>query len=395
MRVVPSVRGFGHLDRALDGCGSSLRARWLMSAGHGDSPRKGMPAEAFAQGQRSAPTRRTRDLSSAHMPASAPGASAPNAPGSLGHEPGDARGDATGQAASQGLLAGFLAFMIWGVLPIYWRGLGAVPALELVMHRAVWGAVFFVLALSLRRAWPLVHALRTRRRQLAALALTASLLGLNFFTFVYGVESGRVVEVSLGYFLNPVLNVLLGVVVLRERLTRAGSCALALAAGGVVVMASSGPSWPWISLVLAGAFASYGLVRKQLAISAWVGNAVEMLLLAIPCAGGLLWLHATSSGHWGPADLQLRLLLTTTGIVTAVPLLLFTVAARRLRLSTLGFMQYLAPSIQLAIAVWVFGEEFSVAHMVAFAMIWCALAVFAGERSREHRRQRGAAASKR
>lgn len=286
---------------------------------------------------------------------------------------------------ARGLLAGLAAFISWGVFPIFWRRLEFAGAFELVMHRAVWSFVVFAAAWLVLGGGRSDLAQVLRPRALGSLAVTATLIAINFLTFIYGVETDRVVEVSLGYFLNPILNILLGAWVLRERLSRSAWLATGLAGLGVAILASGGPALPWISLVLAGAFGCYGLVRKRSSLPPLAGNMVEMAMLSVPAGIGLWVLEAQGAGAWGRGSLSDMAWLMASGLVTSGPLFCFIFAARRLRLSTVGFLQYLAPSIQLVIAVWLFGEDFTLVHLVAFGAIWSALVWFAVIRTRELR----------
>jgi chloramphenicol-sensitive protein RarD len=292
-----------------------------------------------------------------------------------------------------GLIMGLIAYAFWGVLPLYFKALASVAPTEIVAHRIIWSLALLAALVSLKGRWPAIAAAVSRPRTAATLAGTASLIAINWLVYVYAVVSGHVLEASLGYFLNPLVNVLFGTVLLRERLTRLQGAAVLLAAAGVALLAAHATGAIWISLALALSFSSYGFLRKVVAVEALEGLTVESLVLAPPALAWILWLQ-----HQGTsAFLQTRptdLLLVLGGAVTAVPLLLFTAASKRMAYSTLGFLQYVAPSLQFLLAVFAFGEPLTRAHAACFAAIWTALALFVGESLRVGRaaaRQRTAA----
>jgi len=283
-----------------------------------------------------------------------------------------------------GLLLGLGAYLLWGVLPLYFKLIGHVPASEIVAHRVVWSLLFLMgLALLWRRVGRVLAAARSPK-VLAVLALTALLIGANWLIWVWAVVNGHVLEGSLGYYLNPLVNVLLGVVLLRERLSRAQGFAVALAAAGVAVLALGAGSALWISLSLAASFALYGFLRKVAPVEAIEGLLVETALLTPIALGWILWLQSQGRSGFG-VDLGTDLLLTLAGAATAIPLLLFTAAAKRLPYSTLGFLQYIAPSLQFLCAVLLFGERLTTAHIICFAAIWTALVIFATDGLRRGR----------
>lgn len=271
---------------------------------------------------------------------------------------------------------GIAAYAAWGVIPIFWKYLSHVPVTELIGHRVIWAFVTFAALLWLRgRAGEITPALR-HRRTLAAIALSGALLAANWLTFVHAVSTDRVLHVSLGYFINPLVSVLLGMVVLGERLRTAQWLALALAAAGVLQFAVQADGLPWISLVLAGTFGFYGLVRKTVQVDALPGSTIETCLLLPAALGYLALLHAQGQGHMFRGDAATHLLLLATGLITALPLLWFTNAARRLPLAAVGFLQYLAPSLQFVLAVALFDEVFTPVHLRGFLCIWAGLALF-------------------
>ena len=274
------------------------------------------------------------------------------------------------------MLLAVAAYGLWGFAPIYWKLLRALPAAELLAHRVLSSlAVGLLLALVTRRWRELAITLRSRRRLLPIVA-SSLLIGLNWLVFIQAVNTGHVLATSLGYFLNPLVNVLLGVAFLGERLTRGQLVAVGLGAAGVLYWAIELGEAPWIALTLAASFGLYGLVRKLAAVGPLEGFTLEVLLLA-PAAGWYLAHLAAQSALAAPQqDAGLHAVLAGAGVITAAPLLCFTAAARRLPLSTLGFFQYLAPSLSFVIAVGLYHEPFGRGQAIAFACVWLALALF-------------------
>ncbi len=291
-----------------------------------------------------------------------------------------------------GLMLGVAAYLLWGVMPLYFKALAHVGPVEIVAHRIVWSLVFLAVLIVLWRRWPATRAALANPRALGLLALTAALIAANWLIYVYAVVSGHVLESSLGYYLNPLVNVLLGVLLLKERLGRLQVAATLLAGAGVLVLAAGAGAGLWISLALAGTFAGYGFLRKIAPVDALEGLSIETVILAPVALGWLLWLEGTGAGGFLASGPTTALLLALGGAVTAVPLLLFTAAARRLPYSTLGFLQYLAPSLQFLLAVLAFGEPLTRAHAICFGAIWTALALFTFDGLRAARRARLAAA---
>jgi len=279
-------------------------------------------------------------------------------------------------SSRRGLVEGVLAYLLWGIVPLYWKLLASVSAVEVLAHRAAWGLGAFVLLIVISRRGPELRAAARDRRTLGVMAISGALLAVNWGTFVGAVATGHLLDASLGYFINPLVSVALGTIVLRERLRRLQWIAIALATAGVVLVAVQAGHAPWISLVLAGTFALYGLVRKTARVDALVGSTIETALMT-PIA--IAYLVHEGGGALARGDGTLSLLLLATGPVTAIPLLLFTSAARNLPLSTVGFLQYLAPTGQFLIAVLAFGEPFAAARLVAFGLIWIALAAFTAD----------------
>jgi chloramphenicol-sensitive protein RarD len=268
------------------------------------------------------------------------------------------------------------AFTWWGLAPVYWRAVEAVPGVEMIAHRVVWALpLLLLLAARRRRVREVVLAIRDRAHR-NLLLVSGSLLAVNWLVFIEAVRHGRVLEASLGYFVNPLVNVLLGMMFLGERLTRAQWLAVALAATGVAWLTVSVGSVPWLALALAGTFGVYGLLRKRAGVDSLVGLSVETLLLAPAAIAWIVVLLAVGRSAVPALDGPALALVAAVGAITAVPLLWFADAARRLRYATLGFFQYLAPTGQLLVAVFLFGEPFSRAHAVAFGFIWVAVGVY-------------------
>jgi chloramphenicol-sensitive protein RarD len=264
---------------------------------------------------------------------------------------------------------------MWGLFPLYWKMLSGVPALEVVAHRTAWGLVAAAALVTLRSRWAEARAVLSRPRTLATLAASAALIAVNWLLYIWAVVHDHVTEASLGYYVNPLVNVLLGVVVLRESLTRAQWVAVVLAAVGVSVLTLGRGRFPWIALALAVTFGLYGLVRKTVAADALTGLLWETAILAPLAVSLLLVLASRGTGVFGAAHPRASALLALGGVVTAVPLVLFAHGARSLPLSTLGLIQYLSPSLQFLLAVFLYREPFTAAHAVTFACIWTALAV--------------------
>jgi chloramphenicol-sensitive protein RarD len=287
-----------------------------------------------------------------------------------------------------GLAYGLAAYVFWGVMPAFWKTLASVPASEILAHRVPWALLSFAVIARWRGRLGEVRAVLANGRLRATLCLSALLLAINWLTFVYAVVTGRVLQASLGYFINPLVSVLLGLVVLRERLRRAQWIAVALAAAGVAQLAAGVDDGIWIGLVLAVTFGLYGLIRKTARVDALPGSTSEMIVLAPIALAFLALLAGRGAGEFGHGDAVTHVLLVASGPLTALPLLWFTNAARRLPLSTLGFIQYLAPSLQLGLAVLAFGEPFTSVHARSFGCIWIALAVFTADRVRALRTAR-------
>jgi chloramphenicol-sensitive protein RarD len=275
-----------------------------------------------------------------------------------------------------GITAGLAAYAVWGVFPLYFPLLEPAGGVEIVAHRVVWSLAFVALLLTVLRRWAQVLAVLRDRRSVLVLGAAAVLIAANWLVFVYGVNSGHVVETSLGYFINPLVSVLLGVVFFAERLRRLQWAAVGIAAVAVVVLTLDYGRPPWIALALAATFGTYGLMKKVVRVEAAPGLFVETALVAVPAAVVIGVLHADGHGSFGAAGAGHALLLVSSGIATAVPLLLFAAATRRIPLSSVGLLQYVTPLMQLSIGVFVDGEPMPPARLVGFAIVWVALAVF-------------------
>lgn len=271
------------------------------------------------------------------------------------------------------------AFAIWGLFPLYLHALIIVPPLQLVAHRVAWACLFVLGLLAWRGELAGIRQVFAQRGVLLRLSITAILISVNWLVFVWAVANDRVVETSLGYFINPLVNVVLGVILLAERLNRTQWTAVALATLGVVYLTVSAGHPPWIALTLAISFGLYGFIRKTARVDALPGLAVETALLAPLATGYLFWMALSGSGSMGHEGLVVDAMLVASGAVTAIPLFLFAYGARRLPYSTVGIIQYLAPTLQLLTAVLVFGEPFDRVRLTGFACIWIALLVYAGD----------------
>lgn len=276
----------------------------------------------------------------------------------------------------QGIFFALAAYFMWGIAPAYFKLIQQVPADEILTHRIIWSFFFMLALISLGRSWPKVRAACQNRKRLLLLAVTALLIGGNWLLFIWAVNNHHMLEASLGYFINPLVNVLLGMLFLGERFRRMQWVAVALAFTGVLVQLWQFGSLPIIGLGLAFSFAFYGLLRKKIAIDAQTGMLIEALWL-LPVAAAYLFLFADSpTSHLSANPWSLNLLLVAAGIVTTVPLLCFTAAATRLRLSTLGFFQYLGPTLMFLLAVTFYGETVGQDKLVTFGFIWAALILF-------------------
>ena len=278
--------------------------------------------------------------------------------------------------ARKGFILGVSAYTLWGVLPVYFKALKSIDAGDIVAHRILWSVPILAALLTFTNSWVEVRQALRNRRAMLLLSATALLIAVNWLLYVYAVNSGHILAGSLGYYLNPLANVLLGRMVLKERLSWLQWAAVALAAAGISALAVGAIGQLWISLTLCISFATYGLLRKIAPVDAVAGLTIETLLLLPFAAGWLLWGWVSGHAIFGSGSPTILLLIAGAGLVTATPLLLFTAAARQLPYSTLGMLQFLAPTMQFLLAVLIYGEPFTSAHAIAFAAIWGALGLY-------------------
>jgi chloramphenicol-sensitive protein RarD len=294
---------------------------------------------------------------------------------------------------AEGLLAALASFVVWGAFPFYLKPIYHVASMQIIAHRVAWACVLCLIWLAARGDIGSLRKLFGDRALVGRLAISALLITINWVAYVWGVGHGRVVETSLGYFISPLVNVLLGVVVLRERLNVMQWTSVGIAALAVVYVSVATGVLPWIALIIAASFSLYGFLLKIMHVEALQGLAVETLLLMPLALGYLLWCEVTGTGVFGHSSLAVNALLVGCGPMTAVPLFLFAFAARVIPYSTLGLMLYIAPSLQLLSGIFVYHESFAGPRALAFALIWLALAIYAGDgvwRARPRERQAAA-----
>lgn len=287
----------------------------------------------------------------------------------------------------EGLLYGLAAYGWWGLVPLYFDAVRTVPPREVLAHRVVWSVLFLALLLTLAGRWPELRRCFRSPRVLTALAVSAALIAVNWFVYIYSVVTRQITQASLGYFITPLVSVLLGLVFFRERLRPWQWLAVGLVAGGVGLMTLAADTFPWIALCLAFSFGFYGLLRKTLPVDGVVGLAVETLLLLPPAVGYLIYLGREGQLTLGSRGVGLDALLALGGVVTTVPLVCFVQAARRLPLSTLGFLQYLSPTLQLVLAVTLYGEAMGPDRLGSFVLIWTALGLFTWDSVRAYQKE--------
>jgi chloramphenicol-sensitive protein RarD len=278
-----------------------------------------------------------------------------------------------------GIIYAAAAYAIWGLFPLYFKALQGIPSSEILAHRIIWSLVFLVLVLAWRRQWDWLRGLLQRPKVLAGFTASAVLLSANWLTYIWSVNNDRIVEASLGYFINPLVNVLLGFVVLRERLRGGQWAAIALATAGVAWLTWSGGHLPWIALFLALTFGTYGLLRKTAALGALEGLSLETMILFPFALCYAAWLLLSGGNRFPDAPLTTQLLMLSAGPITAIPLLMFAAGARRIPLSLLGLLQYIGPSLQLLLGVLLYHEPFGGARLAGFALIWAALVLYTAE----------------
>jgi chloramphenicol-sensitive protein RarD len=279
----------------------------------------------------------------------------------------------------KGILFGAGAYLMWGFFPIYFKLLHRVPAVQILGHRMVWSLLFLLVLITAFREGSALRRSASNRRTVLIYLLAAVLLAANWLTYIWGVNAGFVVQTSLGYFINPLVNVVLGVIILRERMRPAQWVPVGLAAAGVIYLTLLAGSLPWIALVLALTFGSYGLVKKLAPLGSLHSLTLETGLLFFPALGYLVWAAQSGQGAFIKQGTGITILLAISGVITAVPLLMFGAAARRVPLSTLGILQFIAPTCQFLLGVLVYGEPFSLARLAGFVCIWLALALYVTE----------------
>lgn len=274
-----------------------------------------------------------------------------------------------------GLMLGLGAYFLWGVLPLYFKAISSVPPFDIVAHRVLWSLPVLVLLIVLGRGWPKVREVLASRRTLGVLALTSLLIAGNWLLYVWAVNFGHLLAASFGYYLNPLANVLLGRFALKEKLSRAQWTAVAIAAAGISVLAAGALSQLWISLTLCISFSLYGLIRKVVPVDAVTGLTIETAILFPLAIAWLVWRYSLGEPVMG-SSVGLTGLLLLAGIVSTTPLLLFNAAAKHLPYSTMGMLQFIAPTLQFLIAIFLYGEALKIAHVIAFGSIWIALALY-------------------
>jgi len=290
-----------------------------------------------------------------------------------------------------GIVYATLAFFLWGLFPLYFHAIGEVPAPEILAHRMLWSLLFLAIVLTLRQQWRWLPRVLGQPRVLASFVASAVLLTANWGVYIWSVNHGHVIDASLGYFINPLVNVLLGLAVLKERLRRGQWLAIAVAAGGVAWLTWQAGQLPWIALILGITFGGYGLLRKTAALAALEGLSLETMILFPLALAYVLWLsaHGQNTFLTSPHD-STRWLLAAAGPITAVPLLLFAAGARQIPMAVLGLLQYLSPTMQAILGVAVFHESFSAERLSGFLVIWAALALYVIEGLWVSRRNRAA-----
>ena len=278
-----------------------------------------------------------------------------------------------------GFWMGLAAYSIWGFFPLYFKALGEVPAAEILAHRIIWSAAFLLMFIALSRSGAQLRSMVLNRRTLATLTITTLLVSTNWFVFIYAVGADKVLESSLGYYLNPLVSIFLAAVFLGEKLTSRQKVAIALAAAGVAVQTVMIGKLPLISITLAFTFGLYGLIRKAARVPAVTGLAIETTLLSPVALGYILWLISADRLSFMALGKNIDILLLLAGVITVTPLILYGGALNRLRLSTMGIMQYIVPTAHFVWAVFAFGEPFTTGHLVSFGFIWAGLVLYSSE----------------
>ena len=297
---------------------------------------------------------------------------------------------ASGKDVRDGVIAGLLAYFLWGFLPVYFKIVGSVSPLEVMTHRVMWAIPFGAIIIAFRHQWREVGRALTHKSMLSWLSLSALLIGVNWFIYIWAIQDDRIFETSLGYYINPLTNMLVGVLFFGERLRRFQGLAVVLATVGVLILTIKGGQVPWVSLALAFSFTAYTVIRKRVVIGGMPGLFIETLLLSPFAIAWFAWITHGGQAVFGSGDISMTFWLVMAGPATALPLLFFALAARRLPLTTIGFMQFLAPSMQFVTGIY-YGEVLTVAHLVCFACIWLAVAVFSFDAIKNGRKKAPAA----
>jgi len=277
---------------------------------------------------------------------------------------------------NKGVIYAIGAYALWGLLPLYWKILEDVPAFQILCHRISWSLVFLIFIHMIRKNFSWLKDAFKNKRTVLTFLTTSILLSVNWFTYIWAVNNGRTIEASLGYFINPLLCVILGVIVLKERPDKWSWIAISLAGAGIGYTVIVYGSIPWIAFVLAGSFSIYGLLRKQASLNSLQGLTFETLILFLPATVILIYFEVKGIGSFGHVTFTKNVYLALAGIVTSVPLLLFAAAARRIELTSLGILQYIAPTLQFIIGLLVFREDFSRSRLVGFSFVWIALIIY-------------------
>ncbi|GIO24383.1 EamA family transporter RarD [Oceanobacillus sp. J11TS1] len=280
----------------------------------------------------------------------------------------------------QGAIITFVAYLLWGIFPIYWKLLDHVPAGEVLAHRIVWSLVFMIFLVLVTGSWrqfiETIHMLKKDKKKTIAIITASIIISINWFLFIFSVQHGHVLQASLGYYINPLISILLGIFVLKERTTKGQILSFILAGIGVLYLTLSYGVFPWISLLLAMTFGLYGLIKKTVNLHAMYGLTIETLVITPVALFYLIFIPSEGSFTFAPFFTSDNLLLIGSGVVTAVPLLLFAAGAKRIPLAMVGFLQYVAPTIMFFLGVFLYNETFTVHHMITFALIWAALIIY-------------------
>ncbi len=279
----------------------------------------------------------------------------------------------------RGAIAATAGFLFWGIVPIYWKQMQAVPAQELITHRITWSLVLLLGVLAWKKEFHTLRPAFASWRAFGINALSSVVLSINWLVYVWAVNHGHIIESSLGYFLTPLGNVALGYLFLHERLRVLQWTAIGFAALGVLLLLVGVGHVPWIALTLAATWSCYGILKKKSALGSVAGLTVETLILLPAAIAALLWWHHTGEGALGRVDAWMHVLVLSVGVITAIPLLLFAYGAQRIRLATLGLLQFLAPTVQFLIGVYWYREPFDSARLAAFSLIWCGLILYSAD----------------